>query len=57
MERKAATVVALRELASTTPPAVVATMLGYSYQVTEKCAARAAGKYSTYANLLDNYPW
>lgn len=57
IDRKAARVVALRQLASTTPPAVVATMLGYSYQVTEKYAARAGGKYSTYANLLDNHPW
>jgi hypothetical protein len=38
----------------TTPPAVVATMLGYSYQVTEKHAAQAGGKYATYGNLLDN---
>jgi hypothetical protein len=27
-------------------------MLGYSYQVTEKHAARAGGTYATYANLV-----
>ena len=49
---KAARVVALRQLVSTTPPAVVAPMLGYSYQITEKHAARSGGRCATYANLV-----
>nr|WP_300397523.1 hypothetical protein [uncultured Rhodococcus sp.] len=52
IDRKAARVVALRHLVSTTPPAVVATMLGYSYQITEKHAARSGRKCTTYANLV-----
>lgn len=52
IDRKAARVVALRQLVTKTPPAVVATTLGYSYQVTEKYAARAGDEYATYDGLI-----
>ncbi|MDO2380090.1 site-specific recombinase [Rhodococcus ruber] len=53
IDRKAARVVALRHLVTRTPPAVVATMLGNSYQVTQRHAARAGDNYARYATLIN----
>ncbi|UTM39686.1 recombinase XerD (plasmid) [Rhodococcus pyridinivorans] len=52
IDRKAARVAALEHLVTRTPPTVVATMLGYSYQVTERYAAKAGENYAGYPTLL-----
>ena len=43
---------ALRVLVTEAPPPVVATMLGYSHQITQKHAGVAAGPYSAYAAAI-----
>lgn len=52
IDREAARVAALRQLVSKTPPAVVATTLGYSHQVTERIAGQSGWTYAHYTDLL-----
>nr|WP_165965023.1 hypothetical protein [Mycobacterium eburneum] len=47
---------ALRELVSQIPPSVVAEMLGYSDQVTQKHAAEAGNTWMQYASAADRKP-
>ncbi|ORB34421.1 hypothetical protein BST40_25560 [Mycobacterium persicum] len=47
---------ALRELVTAIPPAVVAEMLGYSDQVTQRHAAEAGNTWMQYASATDRKP-
>jgi hypothetical protein len=53
LDRLAARSGAIRELVTRTPPAVVATMLGYSHQVTERHAEQAGNPFASYARLIN----
>lgn len=50
---QAARTSALRGLVTQAPPPVVAQLLGYSYQVTERHARAAASTYSRYVAASD----